>query len=104
MLMRCLKEYGGNDIFHLFALRFTKQLSLGNKINYAPTAVDRSQSGQKLSKHMYSLIWNSSESILSLAHKAMNYFSMIDNIHRSSEVACVQTSPISFDRDVSSLL
>ena len=32
MLMRCLKEYGGNDIFHLFALRFTKQLSLGNKI------------------------------------------------------------------------
>ena len=32
MLMRCLKEYGGNAIFHLFALRFTKQLSLGNKI------------------------------------------------------------------------
>ena len=76
MLMRCLKEYGGNDIFHLFALRFTKQLSLGNK--YAPRAVERSQSGQKLSKHMYSLFWNSSESILSLAHKAMNYFSSVD--------------------------
>ena len=32
MVMRCLKEYGGNDIFHLFTLRFTEQLSLGNKI------------------------------------------------------------------------
>ena len=32
MLTRCLKEYGGNDIFHIFAWRFTKQLSLGNKI------------------------------------------------------------------------
>ena len=59
---------------------------------YAPTAVERSQSGQKLSKYMYSLIWNSNEAILSLAHKAMNYFSMIDNIHRSSQVACVQTN------------
>ena len=49
------------------------------------------------SKHSHT--WNSSESILSLAHKAMNYFSMIDNIHRSSQVACVQTSSISFDRD-----
>ena len=96
--MRCLKEYGGNDIFHLFTLRFTEQLSWETK--YAPTAVERSQSGQKISKHMYSLIWNSSEAILSLAHKAMNYFSMIDNIHRSSQVACVQTSPISFDTDV----
>ena len=49
------------------------------------------------SKHSH--IRNSSESILSLAHKAMNYFSMIDNIHRSSQVACVQTSSISSDRD-----
>ena len=75
-------------------LRFTKQLSVGNKM-----CSNSSQSGQKVSKHMYSYIWNSSESILSLAHKAMNCFSMIGNIHRSSQVACVQTSSISLDRD-----
>ena len=44
-------------------------------------------------------VWNSTESVLRVTHKARNYFSFIGNIHRSSQVACVQTSPISFDTD-----
>ena len=45
-------------------------------------------------------ILNSGECILSSPQKNERLF-LIDNIHRSSEVSRVQTSPISLDRDYS---
>ena len=96
-----------NSIFEGLSFRNTQWvLAIANdfkrkRMDLSNSEWDFATVNEILSKHSH--IWISSESILSVAHKAMNYFSLIDevwdNIHRSSQVACVQASPISFDRD-----
>ena len=71
-------------------LRFTKQQ------NMLQQQLKEATVGKKLSRHSH--IWNSSESILGLTHKGMNYFCLTrfvgfwlkymlkDNVDRSSQV------------------
>ena len=74
-------------------LRFTKQLSVANKI--CPNSSWKKLVGKKTLeaqpylelKRIYTESSPQSKELLSL----------IENIHRSSQVACVETSPISFD-------
>ena len=75
-----------------------KKRQTRRKNKYAPTAVERICSREKNSqstatyfelKRMYTV----------QPTKRLNEFSLIDNIHRSSEVSRLQTSPISLDRN-----
>ena len=82
-------------------LRFTKQQ------NMLQQQLKEATVGTKPSKHSH--IWNSSESILGLTHKAMNYFCLTlfvgfwlkymlkDNVDRSSQVYFLDSNSVAVE-------